>query len=336
MRMIKKHSFVFSFCCFYLLSPGHLSAKNHLIAIADTSAPKKTDTGLIRARRITNREFNAAFQQNLAISSAGQEFFAPQKTLLVADLAPNFVLINTPKLPFFFVANARVNLRLFASHGDPVKSPSYMPGGTLYFRMNRDYYNPQFFSLSYTHHSNGIEGPTLNPNGTINTDSGKFTTNFYTLTYHTGKRTDINNLIINRYDAIGLELHGYLVGLGYAYPLKGKYGFVRVNGEWLYNIARATPDPVDPGKKVYGNWQRFDFQFTYIADKIYNYNSLDLKKRLNVSLKYYYQFPFMQNVSLLGGVGYRGQDDYNIFFQNSYAYATLGVAAGLSFNMHPK
>ena len=178
--------------------------------------------------------------------------------------------------------------------------------------------------------------PTLNPNGTINTDSGKFTTNFYTLTFHAGKRRDIDNLIITRYDALGIELHAYLVGLGYTYPLKNKYGFVRLNGDWLYNIARANSDPVDSEKRVYGNWQRFDFQFTYIADKIYDYSTIDVKKRLNVSLKYYYQFPFMQNVSFLAGPGYRGQDEYNIFFQNSYAYATLGIAAGLTFNMHPR
>ncbi|HWZ05243.1 MAG TPA: hypothetical protein VNX40_16610 [Mucilaginibacter sp.] len=334
--MNKKFIGIILFGFFYLFPYRAVSAKNYLIKVADTAATQKNDTGVTRARRITNREFNAVFEQNLPLSSAGQEFFAPQKTLLVADLSPSFVLINTPKLPFFFVANARVNLRLFASHGDPVKSPSYMPGGTLYFRTNRDYYHPQFLSLAYTHHSNGIEGPTLYPNGTPNTDSGKFTTNFYTLTYHMGKRIDINNRIINRYDAIGLELHAYIVGLGYAYPLKGKYGFVRVNGQWLYNIAHANSDPVDPEKKVYGNWQRFDFQFTYIADKVYNYDITDIKKRLNVSLKYYYQFPFMQNVSFLGGIGYRGQDEYNIFFRDSYAYVTVGLAAGLSFNMRPK
>ena len=142
------------------------------------------------------------------MSSAGQEFFDPNRTLLVADLAPNFIIFNTPKLPFFFVATARVNLRLFDSHGDPVKSPSYMPGGTLYFRINGDYYNPHFLSVAFSHESNGTEGPTLNPNGTINTDSGKFSTNYYVLTYNTGKRTDKGNLIINRYDALGVRLDG--------------------------------------------------------------------------------------------------------------------------------
>jgi hypothetical protein len=42
----------------------------------------------------------------------------------------------------------------------------------------------------------------------------------------------------------------------------------------------------------------------------------------------------MQNVSILAGAGYRGQDDYNILFQDSYPYIIIGLAAGLSFNVH--
>lgn len=294
----------------------------------------QADTGKIRERRLNNKKFSEIFIQNLRPSSAGQEFFDPQRTLLVADLAPAFIFFNNPKIPFFFVATARVNLRLLADHGAPVKSPSYLPDGTLYFRTNRDYYKPNFMSLSYTHHSNGVRGPTLNPDGSFNTDSGKFTTNFYTITYHYGKRTDKENIVINRYDAIGLEFHSGLLGSGYAMGLKGRYGFVRINGEWLYNIAHAIPDPIVNSKKFFENWQRWQFDFAYIADKYGNYSYIDIKKRLNISLKYYRQFPFMQNVSVLVGAGYRGQDDCNIFFQNSYAYVTIGFAAGLSFNFN--
>jgi hypothetical protein len=324
-----------------LLLPLTLRAKKKFTERAltlhpDSSRSPKPDTGKKRVNRVTNKEFNAIYQQNLRTSSAGQEFFDLHKTLLVADLSPNFVLINTPKLPFFFVADARVNIRLYASHGDPVRSPSYMPGGTLYFRTNNNYYNPGFLSVSYTHHSNGTEGPTLNPDGTVNVDSGKFTTNFYTLTYHFGKRTDKQDIIINRYDALGLELHSALFGLGYSHGLKGKYGFVRINGDWLYNIAKATEDPIDPDKKTFGNWQRIEFQFTYIADQVYDYSAADVKKRLNVTLNYYYQFPFMQNVSFLVGAGYRGQDPYNIFFRDSYPYITIGFSSGLTFNMKSK
>ncbi len=332
MRIAKQITRIILPCFVYLLCSNSISAAISVKPDADGSYSKKVDTSKIKTYRI-NKAFDQVYIQNQRPATFGQEFFDPNKTLLVSDLAVNFVLLSSPKLPIFFVANSRINIRLFAAYGSPVRSPSYMPGGTFYFRTNNDSYNPHFFSLSYTHHSNGIEGPTLNPNGTFNTDSGKFTTNFYTLTYHTGKQTDKGNLIINRYDAIGLELHSALIGLGYAHALKGRYGFIRVNGSWIYNIAKATNDPID-GHKYFTNWQRLQFDLTYIADKYDDYNAIDLKKRLNVSLKYYYQLPFMQNVAFLVGGGYRGQDNLNIFFNDSYPYMMAGVAAGLSFGLH--
>src|SRR5260221_1876368 len=163
-------------CSFiYLISPYDLFAQYPINSGTDTALLLQPDWGKTKTYR-TNKKFNEAYLQNLPPSTAGQEFFDPQRTLLVADLTANFVILNTAKLPVFFVASARVNLRLLADNGDPVKSPSYMPGGTIYFRINGDAYNPRFLSISYTHHSNGVRGPTLNPDGTFNTDSGKFTT----------------------------------------------------------------------------------------------------------------------------------------------------------------
>jgi hypothetical protein len=319
--------------CFLLLFIFTASEGNAWATVAqDTSLKTPKDTDQITKKRIINRDFDEVYTQTLRLATFGQEFFDPHKTLLVSDLSANIVVLSTPKLPIFFVFTPRISIRLFAAQGAPVKSPSYMPGGTFYSRLNNDFNKPQFFSVSYTHHSNGIRGPTLNPNGTFNTDSGKFTTNFYTLTYYTGKRTEKEDLVINRFDDLALELHSALVGQGYSAALKGKYGFVRVNGDWSYNIAKKYPDAIDKKKKNLQNWQRLQFDFQYIADKYDDYNSFDFKKRLNVTLKYFYQFPFMRNASFYVGGGYRGQDEYNIFFQDSYPYMMVGVASGLAFD----
>jgi hypothetical protein len=275
-----------------------------------------------KATRVINQNFDNIYLQNARVATFGNEYGDPVPTSLVADLTGNFVLFATPKSRFAFIFNPRVKLRLLNTQGAPVKSPSYMPGGTLYYRANRDDYEPSFFALSYSHHSNGVRGPTLNPNGTFNTDSGKFTTNFYTIS--------------NRYETLGLELHAALIGLGYSHALKDQYGFVRVNGSWMYNLSKAQPDPIDQHTKTFNNWMRMQIDFMYIMDTYNNYSFTDYKKRLNISATYYYQFPFMQNVALMFGGGYRGQDDYNIFFQNSYAYLTVGVAAGVSFGFHHK
>jgi hypothetical protein len=44
----------------------------------------------------------------------------------------------------------------------------------------------------------------------------------------------------------------------------------------------------------------------------------------------------MQGTALMVGGGYRGQDDYNQSFQDSYGYVTVGIAANLSFGFHKK
>ncbi|WP_147425657.1 hypothetical protein [Mucilaginibacter gracilis] len=309
------------------------------ITIAQTYQPQTgviTDTTANKTKvtRTINQNFDNIYLQNARVASFGNEYGNPVPTSLVADLTGNFVLFSTPKSRFAFIFNPRVKLRLLNTPGAPVKSPSYMPGGTLYYRLNRNYYQPSFISVAYSHHSNGIRGPTLNPNGTFNTDSGKFTTNFYTLAYTHGKRVDHKNTISNRYESLGLELHAALIGLGYARALKDKYGFVRVNGSWMYNLSKAQPDAIKPDTRTFNNWMRLQIDFMYIMDTYNNYSFTDYKKRLNIGATYYYQFPFMQNVALMFGGGYRGQDDYNMSFQNSYTYITVGVAAGVSFGFH--
>jgi len=298
------------------------------------SAQEADVTDTVKATRIINQKFDDIYLQNARLSTFGNEYGNVLKTSLVADLVGNFVVFSTPKSRFAFIFNPRVKLRLLDASGAPVKSPSYMPGGTLYFRLNRNYDKPSFLSLAYSHHSNGVKGPTLNPDGSFNRDTGKFTTNFYTIAYTHGKQTNYNNLISNQYQTVGLELHAALVGLGYAKALKDQYGFARLNGSWMYNLSRARTDDIDSQKRSFYNWMRLQVDMQYILDKYSNYSVTNVSKRLNISALYYYQFPFMKNVALMAGGGYRGQDDYNIFFQDSYAYFTVGLAAGVSFGFH--
>jgi hypothetical protein len=42
----------------------------------------------------------------------------------------------------------------------------------------------------------------------------------------------------------------------------------------------------------------------------------------------------MPDAALMVGGGYRGQDDYNQFFEDSYGYVTIGFASSLSFHTH--
>lgn len=284
------------------------------------------------ATRIINREFNAIYLQNLKPSFFGQEFFQPIKTQLVGDVVANFVVFDSPKSRLFINAFARIKIRLLSAQGAPVKSPSYMPGIIAFYRLNSDVFKPKFLSGGYTHHSNGIRGSTLYPDGNFNVDSGKFATNFISLNYTYGKRKDYTDYTTNLFNTLGVELHtGLFSTKGTAVGLPGRYGFFRINGTSMFNIAKKYADPIREDKYVFNNWQRLQFDFTYIADSYQNYNVWNMKKRLNVSLKYYYNLPFLHDMAVMAGGGYRGQDDYNIYFQNSYGYAMIGLSSGLSF-----
>lgn len=301
--------------------------------ISSLACIAQTDTTGTYHRQQLNEDYNTIYRENLPTLFFGNEYGAAEKTLLVTDINPNVVVFSTRKSRFFFVFSPRVYLRLLSEYKSPVRSPSYMPGGTLYTRVNSDPSHPKFLSLGYSHHSNGQEGPTLDAvTGDFNRIDGKFTTNFYTLNYYFGKREVSNTSFKSQSAAIGMEVHAGLFKTGYSKQLTDKYGFIRTNGSWFYDVMKDKTGLADR----YSNRQRIRFDFTYILDKVYDYNITDVSKRLNASLKYYYQFGFMQNAALTATAGYRGQDPYNIYFQDSYAYFAVGVAAGLSFDLKKK
>lgn len=291
---------------------------------------KLNDTILLKDQ--VNIEFSKIYKENAPALFFGNEYGVAEKTLLVTDINPNVILLNSKKSRFFFLFSPRVYLRLLSAYKSPVRSPSYMPGGTLYMRLNDDAINPKFLSVSYTHHSNGQRGSTLNTNGTFNREDGKFTTNFYRLDYYFGKRVSTATSSNNHIASIGVELHSGLFNTGYSQELTNKYGFIRANGSWMYDFMTDKSGQKDE----YTNHQRIRFDFTYIVDKVNDYNIANASKRLNASLKYFYQLGFMENAALTATAGYRGQDPYNIYFEDSYPYFAVGVAAGVSFRKNKK
>ena len=290
------------------------------------------DSARVEQMRNTNILFNQIYRENLPAAFYGNEYGNPTHDLLTADIIPNVVLFSSSRSRFFFVVTPRIQIRLLSEYHSPVKSPSYMPGGSLYTRVNNDETHPKFLSLSYSHHSNGQEGSTLDPDGNFNRENGKFTTNFYQLNYYFGKRHITDTVARSQSAFIGMEIHSGLFNKGYSHQLTGKYGFVRTNGSWFYDFMGDRHDHADH----YLTHHRLRFDFTYIWDKLYDYPAGDLRKRLNVSLRYYYQFGFMENVALMVGGGYRGQDPYNIYFQDNYPYVAIGIASGVSFDTHKK
>ncbi len=299
-----------------------------LLAGGRAFSSEMQDTVVKKSNQEINQSFNSIYRQNVNPGFFGNEYGNPIKTSLVADLNPNVILLNSSKSRFFILFSPRVKLRLLNARKAPVRSPSYMPGLKIYSRLNNDITRPEFLSLAYSHHSNGQDGPTLDSIGRFNRGKGKFTTNYYTLDYTFGRRNTSAIQYSSQYGSLGLELHTGLFNVGYSAELKDHYGFVRINGSWVYDIIKGKQE-----NEKYSNHHRIHAKFAYIMDGYEDYSFANAGKRLNTSVQYNYQPGFTDNVALVIGAGYRGQDDYNIYFKDSYSYISIGVVYGVAFDL---
>ncbi|MEJ7779897.1 MAG: hypothetical protein WKF68_09905 [Daejeonella sp.] len=314
---VRSRQVIVLFLCFFNFSAYAISS-----ALQDTS---------ITERQKANLSFNSIYRQNANSGFFGNEYGNKIRSTLVADVNPNVVLLSSKDSRFFALISPRVKLRLLDARKSPVRSPSYMPGAKVYFRIGDNVMRPDFFSLAYSHHSNGQDGPTLDSAGNFNRGEGKFTTNFYTLDYAIGKRKVNSATAQSHYSSIGIELHTGLFNKGYSKELDGNYGFVRINGSWNFDMLKGRS-----GNEKYDSHQRLHARFTYIADRYENYDLVNFRKRLNATIQYSYQFGFMDNVAFALGAGYRAQDDYNIYFEDSYSFVSVGIVYGVTFDLDKK
>jgi hypothetical protein len=106
------------------------------------------------------------------------------------SVAPPLYVVS-PGKNLAIVATPKIVLRMFLERSVPVKTPSYMPRVTIY-----KFFHPEqsvieksvasYMSLTVSHHSNGQAGPFRNSDGTINHESGNFSTNFVDAAYVVG------------------------------------------------------------------------------------------------------------------------------------------------------
>jgi len=298
-------------------------------------------------KKKNRREQNYLFlQQTLnysPLSYASPPFFdlgSPKNWyVLSGDIIPQFV-IGGDKLPFAIHITPRYMVRMFHNNkvqGDsslPVRTPSYMPGATIYFRNGRadDSVRKIFYtSLSVFHHSNGQDGREF-VNGKINTYNGNFSTNYIEPAFHFRIRNKFVNVFkntksyqpqdyFNFYVRIGYEHHFYTVQ-----ALKSSYGNERINLtlgfiEVLRRLHRYYKN------SFYKERNRLVFNTTFIAGA--RDQGLGVfQKRINFNLNYYWRIPSSPNTALMLAGGYYGSDPYNIYYMQSYWFVRAGLAFG--------
>jgi hypothetical protein len=270
--------------------------------------------------------------------------------IISADVVPQFV-IGGKWWPFPIHITPRFMVRILPDNkkeGDsslPVRTPSYIPGATIYFPFNAcdaiastSYLN--YGSLSVFHHSNGQDGDEFTSGGReLNHYNGNFSTNFFELAYSFRVRSNFKPVFLCR--ATGSRFHeiygriGYERHFGTADSLKSSYGDTRWNLRLGWFQVKGHRDlincaPVD--EAYHRETVRIVFNATYIASKrILNLDKLE--RRLNMDLNLYRRIPGSPNAAGFIGVGYYGSDPYNIYYDTKpYFFVRAGIAAGFFFS----
>lgn len=267
-----------------------------------------------------NENYIHQYQENADFSytSPYSEIGAPSKYIISGRVTTQYMLLATNKLPISVAIIPDFTVRVRNEQSAGVRTPSFKLGGSVFFHLNKEINHYKYAELGFTHHSNGQDGDALNPDGSINTYSGNFSTNYLTLSYRFGNnlKSSPDNYSLNH--RIGLEWHKWF---SYETALEGDYGFTRL----LYNFSYRKYQ-----SKNEKEFLRLNADVSYAVNPIQNTPFLNLKKRLNMELTSNYSLSFMRNTFLMATVGYYGEDPYNIYFKDQYSFIRFGISTGFS------
>ncbi|TCD04591.1 hypothetical protein EZ449_16710 [Pedobacter frigidisoli] len=286
-------------------------------------------------RESANKQYINLYKENsdFAYTSPAGEIGAPSKYVINGRLTTTYMLLGSYKSPIAFsiIPDFTVRVRNEASAG--VRTPSYRLGFAAYARLNTNPENYKYAELAFTHHSNGQDQEAINTDGSINTLTGNFNANYLTASYRFGHLTPTNpdESYYSFNHRIGLQWFKFF---RYEPALDLGFGFTRV----LYNFSWRKYDEIEKNAKNKSKvkteketW-RLNTELSYAVNKIPVKNLVNFGKRLNAEINFNYSFPFMNNVFLMAAVGYYGEDNYNIYFQDHYGYMRFGFSSGFLRN----
>jgi len=294
---------------------------NMAIAAAQSADTLLVKDSLSQARIIANKDFIHLYKENseLSYTSPKGEIGAPSKYVLNGKLTTTYMLLASSKIPIAFAVIPDFTARVRDEKSAGVRTPSFRLGGMMYVRLNQSPNDYKYASLAFTHHSNGQDQEARNPDGTINTKTGNFNTNYLTASYNFGKTlSKANEVFYTLNHHAGFEWHKWFNNEP---VLEGDYGFTRLIYD--FSLRKYQQDKE--------NW-RLNAGLNYAINQMTAYDLTGVKKRLNVETSFHYAFPFMNNVFLMAAAGYYGEDPYNIYFQDKYGYMRFGISSGFTRN----
>lgn len=277
---------------------------------------------LVVVKQRANLAYPMLYKENsdLSYTSPFGELGAPSGYVINGKLTTSYMVFASKKTPIAFSINPDFTVRVRKEQSAGVRTPSFRLGGTVYVRFASSVEKYQYGELSFNHHSNGQDGEAMLSDGMINTKNGNFSTNYLTASYRFGNFVEPNKLndYYGFHHKVSLQWHKWFA---YEPALNGDYGFTRINYDFSFRVYQHLKNKIEKEK-----W-RLNASFSYAINPLTNYQFFAPKKRLNAELSANYSLPFMQNVFLMATFGYYGEDPYNIYFRDKYAYARFGISS---------
>ncbi|WP_346863140.1 hypothetical protein [uncultured Draconibacterium sp.] len=222
------------------------------------------------------------------------------------NVIPNFYLRQSQNSRLMGVLTPQIIIRMYQEESFPVRTPSYMPQLTVYYRLTELDKTPGLNLFGrVAHHSNGQDGDFFLEDGSINTKSGNFATNFLELGFIA---TNLNTRF-NAYQFFktSFEVHpeGFIQE-----ELMGIYSRYRWHNSFsIFKLNSGSPSS-NGGRPAISLKGETTWMFG-------DYNQLDAfsAERLNLSLTFYYHPKFLEDIGLFVQY-YHGSDYYNMYFDH--------------------
>ena len=234
--------------------------------------------------------------------------------LYEANLIPNFY-IRKMGSRLMGVFTPQIILRMYRETSSPVRTPSYKPQITIYYRTGK---TKRLGYLSFfgrfAHHSNGQDGDFFLENGEINTKSGDFTTNYVEFgVLKTG--------YFARFNAVHFFKASFQVNpkSWSSKELNGIFPFYRLH--LMYTVFKL-PVELKKGEKRKSSIS-LKGRVTWLFGDLNDWHPLSFN-RFNFSFTFYYHPAFFEDIGFFVQY-YHGFDYYNIHFEKQLRVLWAGI-----------
>lgn len=270
---------------------------------------------------VTESKFFNAIRSNQKNSyiTFGQGVGNIDPLIFEAYVSPFFLLRLKDDAKWGATLTPAILLRMYNEKSLPVKTPSYMPQITFYQLVGNKQDKISYAFLTIAHHSNGQADSFYMPDGTINTFSGSFSTNYFELGLFFNKRLSMN-FPSGEFFQSSIQIH---LDIDRTAELEKRYSFYRWNNN--FRIFRF-PIGKEKGKLINAPKVQTTVETTWLFGKLNDVKSYDFGKRFNFSITFNYHPEIFRDISFFLNF-YSGSDYYNIYFDERINALRIGIQA---------